>query len=475
MKVSLQKSTFLFSLLLSSINLIAQNGYRIEANIKNYTSGDAILANHYALSLYPKDTATVDSKGNMVFEGDKPLPGGIYEIVTPDRKFTVRLIIDKYQKFSVATDTINWVLNTKVVGNKDSELFYDFQRFMMNQDEEVKKLRIQNPKDIDKKLQAIQDVRKKYYDKYMKDNESTFSVKLMKTAADPEIPTAPLLANGKRDSLWLFHYYKNHFWDNFDFSDERLMRTPFLHQKLERYISDLTVQQEDSIMKSADFVVSKAIAGKNRDVLSYTIFFITNKYEQAKIVGTEGVFVRMAEKYYLTGIMPLSDTSSLKSVRERIAVLKPLLINKIIPDLGVLNDKNTMINIYDIKKDYTVLIFYSTSCGHCKEAAPKVKAFHDKWKNMGAEVFAITTEGTEEEWKQFIKEFKWENLVNGYGRTVTRTIDYRKDYDVFSTPTIYILDKNHKIIARRLGVDDLEPFLVLYKKQHENKNLSESK
>ena len=46
--------------------------------------------------------------------------------------------------------------------------------------------------------------------------------------------------------------------------------------------------------------------------------------------------------------------------------------------------------------------------------------------------------------------------------------------DVFSTPTIYILDKNHKIIARRLGVDDLEPFIILYKKQHENKNLSES-
>ena len=470
MKLKFAQLVFIFSAFLMLNTSFAQSGYRIEAQIKNYSKGEAILANHYHQNLLAKDTATVDANGKMVFEGDKPLPGGLYELVTPDRRFLIRLIIDKQQDFKVSADTTNLILNTKISGNKDSEAFYEFQKFMMSQDEEVKKVREQKPKDLEVKMKAFQDKRKTFYEKFMAENVSTFTAKLLRTAADPEIPTAPKLANGKSDSLWVYHYFKNHFWDNFDFADERLIRTPFYEQKLKRYMQDLTVQQEDSIMKSAEFVIERAIAGQSKDMRQYAIYYITNQYEQTKIVGTEGVFVRMAEKYYLSGIMPLSDTSSLRAVRERVAILKPLLINKIIPDLGVQGVKNTMVHIHDLNKDYDVLFFYSPSCGHCKESAPKLKAFHDKWKDLGVEIMPIATEGSEEDWKKFIKEYKWENLVNGYGRVVTRTVDYRKDYDVISTPTVYILDKTHKIIARRIGVEDLEPFLLSYKKQLASKS-----
>ena len=77
----------------------------------------------------------------------------------------------------------------------------------------------------------------------------------------------------------------------------------------------------------------------------------------------------------------------------------------------------------------------------------------------------ISVDGSEEEWRKFIKEFKLENLINGYGLVASRQVVYRTDYDVFSTPTIYILDKSKKIIARRLGVEDIEPFLNVYKRQ----------
>lgn len=40
------------------------------------------------------------------------------------------------------------------------------------------------------------------------------------------LPTPPKRPDGRPDSAWLFQYYRTHFWDNFDFSDERLVRTP---------------------------------------------------------------------------------------------------------------------------------------------------------------------------------------------------------------------------------------------------------
>ncbi len=442
----------------------AQPAYRIEAQIPNYKSGEAILAHQFAQYRYPKDTAHIDANGKMVFEGAKALAGGIYEIITPDRRFTVRLIIDNQQFFSVMSDTTDWVAKTKVKNNRDTEIFYDFQRFMKTQEDEAAALRAQKPKDLEKKFSALQDKRKAFYDNFMKDNASTFTVKLLKTASEPELPTAPKLPNGKSDSLWLYNYYKNHFWDNYDFADERLLRTPFLQQKLQRYMNDLTVQIPDSLIKEADMLIGKAQKGGDKDVLRYTIQTLTQMAEESKILGTEPFKMHLVEKYYFTGIMPISDSSSLKTIKDNFAILKPLLVGKTLPDLGVKGMKTQWVHIHDLNKEYNVVMFYSTSCGHCKEAAPKLKKFHDKWKDLGAEVMTITTEGTVEDWKKFIKEYQWENLFNGYGLEVTRGVDYRKDYDVSSTPTIYILDKTHKIIARRLSVEDLEPFLLSYKR-----------
>ena len=446
---------------------VAQTGYRIEGQIKGLSGGNCFLANYYATQIYAKDTAQADANGRFVFEGSKPLSQGIYEIVLPDRKTLLRVLITEDQDFSFSADTTDIIGKTKVTGSRDNEIFYEFQQFMKKTEDEYQQLKAQKIPETNQRFKDLQDKRKTFYDNFMKQNDGTFTVKLFKASADPEIPPAPKQANGKIDSAWVFNYYKSHFWDNFDFSDARMLMTPFLHQKLDRYIKDLTVQVEDSLVKEADFVVSKAINGKQKDIIAYTIWFITNQYETPKTVGTDGVFVHMAEKYYLTGIMPVSDSSTLQNVKERVKVLKPLLVNKIIPDLGVMSYRapDRLDYIHGSKAEYEVVFFYSPTCGHCPESAPKLKAFHDKFKPQGVEVMTIAIDGSEEEWRKFIKEFKLENLVNTYGMVASRQVVYRNDYDVFSTPTVYVLDKNKKIIARRLGVEDLEPFLNVYKKR----------
>lgn len=439
--------------------------YRIEGQINGLKGGNCLLANYYATSLYPKDTAQADANGRLVFEGDKPLPGGVYEVVLPDMKTLIRLVVADEQKFSFAVDTADIIGTMRVKNGRDTQLFYDFQRFMKGKGDEAKKLRAAKPKDLEQKLKTLQDQQKAFYDQFMKDNASTFAVKLFKASADPELPTAPKLPNGKTDSVWVFNYYKAHFWDNFDFADERMTRTPFLQQKLDRYLKELTVQTEDSINKEVDFVVAKAMAGKQKDIINYTIYYPFNEYQNSKVVGTEGVFVHIAEKYYYTGIMPLSDTSTLRQIKERVNILKPLLMGRTIPDLGVMGVKENLEFIHTLKGNFNIVFFYAPSCGHCREAAPKLRAFQEKYQTKGVAIMTVATDGNQEDWKKFIKEMKWENLVNTYGLVASRQVNYNKDYDVITTPTVYVLDKNKKIIARRLGVEDLEPFLKVYQQQ----------
>ena len=375
------------------------------------------------------------------------------------------------QQFSFETDTADVIKNMKITGSKENEAFYGYQQQLGKLSEEAQALTLQKKLRNDaastamanKQLGDLQKQANEYRTKFLQDNPGTFAVKLLKATAEPDVPPAPKAANGRPDSVWVFNYFKQHFWDDYDFADERFVRTPIMQRKIERYIKELTVQVPDSLIKEADFLVNKAIAGKNKEIKYYTIYYITSQYEQPKVMGTDGLFVHMFEKYYKTGVMTVSDSSTLKSIGERVATMKPNLIGKTLVSPVISDTLRRPIAFQTIKADYTVVFFYSPTCGHCRESAPKLKKFVDDYKGKGIEVVAIAIDQSPEEWKKFIREFKLGNAINGYDYTL-RT-DYRHQYDVWTTPTVYVLEKDKKIIARKLPVEQIEDFVLFHKRQ----------
>ncbi|GAB3690875.1 hypothetical protein GCM10027592_08470 [Spirosoma flavus] len=452
----------------------ATDGYKITGHIKGIKDTTCVLAHYFGSTQYiPKDTARVDANGNMTFEGKKALPEGLYMVVVPTKNPYVQFIMTDDQQFGFDSDTSSVVANMKITGSKENELFYTYQQGLAKFYDEAqaiqaeKKLRndAASAAIVNKKMADLQQKANDYRIQFMKENPTTFTVKLFKASAEPEVPAAPKAANGRPDSTWTFNYYKKHYWDDFDFGDERFVRTQLLQSKIERYIKELTVQVPDSLIKEADFLVNKAIAGKNKEIKYYTIYYITSQYEQPKVMGTDGLFVHMFEKYYKTGVMTVSDSSTLKSIGERVATLKPNLVGKTLVTPVVSDSLKRPLNLQSIlKSDYTVYVFYSPTCGHCRESAPKLQKFADAYKGKGVDVVAIAIDQSPEEWKKFVKEFKLKNAINGYDFTY-RT-DYRHKYDVWTTPTTYILDKNKKIIARKLPIEQIEDFIGFHKRQN---------
>ncbi|HWV28498.1 MAG TPA: TlpA disulfide reductase family protein, partial [Dyadobacter sp.] len=192
---------------------------------------------------------------------------------------------------------------------------------------------------------------------------------------------------------------------------------------------------------------------------AWTVYYITNQYENPKTVGTEAVWVYMANKYYLSGEMGVSDDVK-KRIAEKVATMKDLLVNKTFPALTLTDPAGKKVSVQTIDANYTVLFFFAPTCGHCKEASPVLKAFYDKNKANGIKVMTISTEHNIEEWKSFVKTYHLEELINGYD--ALNQIDFNRKFDVVTTPTIYVLDKNKKIIARKMPVEQLEDFLNYY-------------
>ena len=104
-----------------------------------------------------------------------------------------------------------------------------------------------------------------------------------------------------------------------------------------------------------------------------------------------------------------------------------------------------------------VLFFYEPGCGHCKKATPKLKQLADKYWEKGVEVLGVYTQFKKEEWLEFIKEQGLENWINAWDPY--NQSHFRTNYDVRSTPSIYLLDKNKNIIGKRIDVETLEQML----------------
>jgi thiol-disulfide isomerase/thioredoxin len=448
------------------------NGFRITGRVNGLKDTTVVLAHYFGATQYiPKDTARVDGAGNFLFDGKQTLPTGLYLVVMPKHGYVQFLLPDASQQFSFQTDTSNVIKNMKITGSKENELFYAYQQQLSKLNEEAQALNTQRKQRTDatsaglynQQMAALQKQAQTQRELFLKENASTFAVKLINASAEPEAPPAPKLANGRPDSVWVFNYFKSHFWDNYDFADERFVRSPLLQTKIDRYLKELTVQNPDSLIKEADYMVGKAISGKNKEVKAYTIWYITSQYEQPKVMGTDGLYVHMFEKYYATGVMPTTDTSTIRKIGERVATLKPTLVGKTLVSPSVSDTLRRPISLSAIKADYTVVFFYAPHCGHCRDSAPKLKKYVDANKGKGVEVLAIPVEDSAEEWKKFIKEFKLEKALNGYDYA-SRT-NYRQQYDVWTTPTVYVLDKSKKILARKLPVEEIENFIAFHKKQ----------
>ncbi len=451
-------------LVLCALPASAQKGFHIKVTV-NGLPKDSIcyLANYYGNKQYIQDSARVDANGTVVFKSDTLLPRGIYLFVLPDRRY-FEMIVDREQRFTLETDTSDYVAQMKVSGSKDNQAFYDYLRLVGNISKRAETIRqeIESAADnsfeketAQQKMQKLNEEMTENKNQFIKNNPDAFLSKVFKATKEIDIPEAPLLPNGTRDSLFPYRYYKAHFFDNIDMTDDRLLRTPVFHPKLEQYFTKVIAQIPDSIMAAADYVVS--LTRPNKEMFKYVVWWITGHYETSNIMGFDAVFVHMVEKYYTPDQAFWVDSTTLYKIRERARVLKPILLGKKLRNLVLKDTAGIYRSLYDIRTPYTLVYIWDPDCGHCKKATPRLKSLYDKAKPHGFEIYAVNNEVERDKWLKFIREHKlnWINVADMEFRD-----NYRYELDIHSTPQMFLLDKDKKIKAKRIDVETLSEILA---------------
>jgi hypothetical protein len=439
--------------------------FRLEIELPPAEDKEIFLAQHYLGNIYAKDTLQLDSTGSGRFEADSLLPQGLYKIyLDQDRHFDFLLGAD--QRFLLRNTSFRQD-SLQVEGSEETAAFAEYTVFLKNLKEEDASLReriksagMGEKEQPEQELAGLTGQVHAYWERINKELPGSFLAKFVQANHVPvlDISTLPEEVQNN-DSLLLraqFYYQQEHFWDHFDYTDERMLYTPFYKNRIETWFTKVLVQSYDSV-KQHVFRFIEEVKPHKRIFQAVASFFL-NSSLNSNIMGMDALFVDLARKYYLSGEAFWATEESLSRIRENVIFTENNLIGKTAPDLTLEGFSGEYYNLHQVEAKYTLVLLYEPGCSHCNVVVPALYSeVYQPFRDKGLEVFAIYTMDNREEWGDFLNEhnlFGWINVWDEH--YVTR---FKILYDARKTPGLYILNENKEIVAKKLSVEQVKYFL----------------
>lgn len=482
----MKRHSFIAMLIFMSIAItsIARPGYKIQLKIPGVKDSIVYLVHYYGKPLptiYKRDSARFDKNGLAEFKSnDTSFVGGIYMMLLGDRKTYFEFLLNSGDDIAMTADLAKLPEGVKFKNSPENDRFQAYVDFLsgyskqqQGYQKELKEAKTAaDTATVRKKASATSKDLTNYRKEYIKKYPNTLLAAIFNALSVPVVPEGEhFLPDGvTRDSAFAYTYYKAHFWDGFDFNDDRLIHAPIFDAKLDEYFNKLVLPWPDSVEKETDDLLRKTRGAK--DLFKYTLWWVTRNVENSKVMGMDEVFVYLVENYYMKGDAFWLTSDELTKYIDRAQKIAPNVIGNIAPEIKVPNVvTKKMESLYDIKAKYTLVIFYSPSCGHCQHEVPALDTLYRKeLKSKGVKVITIATEGEEKAITDFISKNKLEEWTNTWDHD--HVGDWRGKYDVYSTPTIYLLDEKKIIRGKRLDHTNLGGLVDMLEKKARDKSKS---
>ncbi|MBL0113575.1 MAG: redoxin domain-containing protein [Saprospiraceae bacterium] len=441
-------------------------GYDIQIKLKHAPSDTLYLGYYYADKQFLRDTA-VGKDGLFKFKNTKSLEPGIYLLVMPPKNDFIQLFINEgEQQLQIEADAQEVVKSFRIKGSHDNEVFYDYLNYLDIKRPEAQVLTEQIKATADDKIKAglqekLDDLNKAVKDKQkniVAQNAGSLSALLVESTLEVEMPSFE--GTKSEVDMQRYLYYKTHYFDHLPIGDQRVLRSPLLHDRLEYYVEKLTPQEPDSINVALDYIFKKI--KNSEETFKYYLIHFLNKYAGSKLVGFDAIYVHLVDEYYSKGFASWIDEEQLQKMEKNAAALRPILIGKIAPEIKLIQYPNEKpISLHQINSPYTILFIWDPTCSHCKASMPFVVKFYEKFKSHGVELLAVCSQFTDKVptcW-QYLDEQKikpgWINAADPYHAS-----KYKVLYDVKSTPQIFILDQDKKILSKGIGAEQLDEVMT---------------
>jgi peroxiredoxin len=451
------------------------SNYSFQFTVRGLKAPKVVLGYHYGEQSFVVDSTNVDtSTGVFRFQTRRQLAEGVYFVAVTEgsaKGILFDFILAGDRDFLIQTDVNAPIDSANIDRSLENIEFFNYQKKAKQTQTDIAGIRsmlqmlqratkdravlAEHEQKISEKVQELDVFIAAQIQKY----PDNYTSKLLKLLRNPTVPSniKPYSENKKPNPQYVF-WFRQHFMDGMDFSDERLLRSSFYVARLNQFLGQIVPPAPDSMRFYLDVILEKA-RSKNLTVYQYTLRWLTNLFDSnIEKPNVDAYLVHLVEKYQHAPDAG-TDKATLERLDYKAVAFKPNLIGAAAPPILLPNTEGSLKSIADIKSDYTLLIFYSALCAHCRENMPKIQQALQMTDSTKISVFTVCTDGLKDAWTAFLTEMKMTNWTNVLDAKTDS--DIQKKYATWNLPTLYLLDKEKRIVAKRLKAEDLPEIIKL--------------
>lgn len=451
----------LFIVILSSFNTWAQSNI-LRIQVANQPLKPIILGSVKGDKFTPIDT-TQAVGGIIQFQLSKNDITGVYRVILGQTLVAEVLneppqqldFIYNHEDIQLRTDFNHPEDSLQVIQSAENAVWYDFikkEKELLNQlkmtEKELgyyrnKKDGVNTEKSITK-YNWLQREREELIQQTTEHHPNLYATKLIRMYQEPFL-------NGNLNRQQRDHLFKSRFFDKLNFSDESLMNSDVYTKTVFKYLMSyaqhgLTREQQEQEFKNAiDIII--AHTNQNEKVYEFILDYLVSGFEKLRL---DNLITYIADKYSDT-ICQTDEVSTL----ERKLLQKKMKIGTVVPDFELNDINGDPIQLSAVLKDRNLIIFWASWCAHCNEMLPQILNWQKSLNAIGFEIIAISLDEVEKDWKDKVFDMGIEGWYN-LSSLKKWECEVAKDYNVYATPTMFVVDRDRKIIGKPLSIQEIK-------------------
>lgn len=458
-------SKFLILFLLMCSTVAFAKDYHVKLHIKNLpATASPLLLRMYNANLVILDSAATREKDYILFNIPGNTPPGMLRSILGMSQSAMNtpqpILIDflfNQENIELSLDYTNPQNSMEVIQSDENRIYFDFLKtdaLFFRKLGILEHVVFDYPDQDDFYRQALdyyqksQNERARFIDKTYKSNAHTLAGRIIKNQKLP-------ITNGKltpqeRDSI-----FRNQYLQQVDFNDTLLLYTNVYTDKVFQYIQmsmqkNATMREnEANCIRALDYIVP--LMDVNPVIQQHILQFLIAGFES---MGMEEALAHISSNY----LQQCGSSSDV--IKRRLEGYRKMAVGQKVPDFTVNDIQNNPFNLYSELSPYTLILFWHTGCGHCQLLMNELPALSKQglFSNHQIKIIGISIDNDIAEWEKFSENYHldWVNIhVNGGFDSPIAS-----DYNLFATPTMFLIDAEHNIIAKPTTSEELQKNII---------------
>ena len=434
-------------------NLLVAQEHDLRGRVDGLPDATVRISDFYGNENRVVDSVITDQKGNFRYGFPADTRRGMYRLRFGNNQYMD--IIYNHENIRFQTDINALIDSLEFTSSTENQLYFEYlnhRNLMEYKLELLGPVKAYYPQDdpfyndVEEKFKNITNDFESFVKDVTSDHPETFVSRIIKADHTP----SPPLDMNQREAM---DYMRVHFFDNIDFNDTSLLYTNVIAGKVMQYLSFYQNNRMTKDQLQVEFI--KAVnrimdeTSVNQMVYEYVLDYLLTGFES---YGFEKVITYIADNVSFDETCVNSERKA--QLEKKVESLKKFAVGKRAPDFTSTNLEGNEITLSEIGSQYTLLVFWATWCPHCTRLLPELETIYFPETRDKLEIVAVSLDESPEELEGFLAEgdYNWIN-ISDYEKWQGELVQL---YDLYATPTMYLLFQDRTILAKPMTFDELK-------------------